>query len=360
MTRSRTLTEDDLRRGGRRTCGLERRRSRPCAKPRATAPQRVDADIASARASGVRFTPTFFINGRRYDGPWDESVVHRRDAGLAGPSGAHGGARISRAGRRPPACMLLLATLLAVVVDQHAVGAGVRRRSGTRSVGLSLGDAAFRMSLLHWVNDALLTVFFLVVGLEIKREFTVGHLASRRAAPPCPSPRPSAAWSCPRSLYAADRLAGGVARIGWGVPMATDTAFAVALIVMMGAPRAGGAAHLPDRRRHRRRHRRHRRGGHCFYSDAADISAGPGRRAAVVRLCSRMLQPLARVYRVAPYAARSAWCCGSSSMPVDCTPRSAGVLLAALHPDAPAAEPQTRWCAGEPHLSRPKRSHGGE
>jgi NhaA family Na+:H+ antiporter len=41
---------------------------------------RVDADTASSRASGVRFTPTFYINRRRYDGPWDEELSRRRDA----------------------------------------------------------------------------------------------------------------------------------------------------------------------------------------------------------------------------------------------------------------------------------------
>ena len=87
------------------------------------------------------------------------------------------------------------------------------------------------MSLQHWVTDGLLTIFFLVVGLEIKREFTVGHLASRRSA------------RCHRGRDRRHGRAGGLylAMIpdgpwahGWGVPMATDTAFAVALIVMMG------------------------------------------------------------------------------------------------------------------------------
>ena len=51
-----------------------------------------------------------------------------------------------------------------------------------RELGFSLGDQSFGMSLRNWVNDGLLTIFFLVVGLEIKREFTVGHLANRRSA----------------------------------------------------------------------------------------------------------------------------------------------------------------------------------
>jgi len=89
------------------------------------------------------------------------------------------------------------------------------------------------MSLLHWINDGLLTVFFLVVGLEIKREFTVGHLATRRSAA-LPVAGAIGGMVAPAALYLAV-IPGGPWSHGWGVPMATDTAFAVALIVMMGA-----------------------------------------------------------------------------------------------------------------------------
>jgi NhaA family Na+:H+ antiporter len=101
-----------------------------------------------------------------------------------------------------------------------------------RPFGLSFGDAAFTMSLRHWVNDGLLTVFFLVVGLEIKREFTVGHLASRRSAA-LPIAGAIGGMAAPALIYLAFLPSGPWAH-GWGVPMATDTAFAVALIVMMG------------------------------------------------------------------------------------------------------------------------------
>ena len=128
--------------------------------------------------------------------------------------------------------LLLLATILAVALTNSALGPGFEA-FWEQDFGFTLGDAGFRMSLLHWVNDGLLTIFFLVVGLEIKREFTVGHLASRRsAALPIAAAIggmvvPAAAlhgWCIPQGPWAH----------GWGVPMATDTAFAVALIVMMG------------------------------------------------------------------------------------------------------------------------------
>ena len=88
------------------------------------------------------------------------------------------------------------------------------------------------MPLIDWINHGLLSVFFLVVGLEIKREFTVGHLAGRRAAA-LPIAAAIGGMVVPASVYALLIPAGGWAQ-GWGVPMATDTAFAVALIAMMG------------------------------------------------------------------------------------------------------------------------------
>ncbi|MBT8461630.1 MAG: Na+/H+ antiporter NhaA, partial [Gemmatimonadetes bacterium] len=98
--------------------------------------------------------------------------------------------------------------------------------------GLVFGDWALKMSLLHWVNDALMAVFFFVVGLEIKREILFGELASmRRAALPVVAAIGGAV--VPAALYWAFNR-GGQYVGGWGVPMATDIAFAVAILAMLG------------------------------------------------------------------------------------------------------------------------------
>ncbi len=230
MTRSRTLTEEDLvavaddLRLGERAPDVTQALAHD-------AKSRVDADVASSHASGVKFTPTFFINGRRYDGPWDEASF--TDAMLGSLGHRVRTAALGFASWAPSTgVILLLATLLAVIAINSPAGAAFEDFWRT-SFGLSLGDAQFRMSLSHWVNDALLTVFFLVVGLEIKREFTGGHLATRRSAA-LPIAAAIGGMAVPALIYMVF-VPSGPWHTGWGVPMATDTAFAVALIAMMGA-----------------------------------------------------------------------------------------------------------------------------
>lgn len=226
MTRSEQLIEDDLR-AVAADIGLTTDAIEGGQRARA----RVDADVESARRSGVMFTPTFFINGRRYDGPWDENSL--TDAMLGSLGHRVRSAALDFASWAPSTgVLLLLATVLAVVLTNSPLGADFESFWETH-LGFAFGAAGFEMSLRHWINDALLTVFFLVVGLEIKREFTVGHLASRRSAA-LPIAGAVGGMLAPALVYLLAIPAGPWTQ-GWGVPMATDTAFAVALIVMMGA-----------------------------------------------------------------------------------------------------------------------------
>jgi NhaA family Na+:H+ antiporter len=235
MTRSNTLTEDDLRAvadelGLARQNALDGQDAQDAQATIQRAKARVDRDVESARASGVQFTPTFFINGRRYDGPWDESSFS--DAMLAPLGYRVRTAALSFASWAPSTgVLLLLASVLAVGLTNSALGPGFDAFWHT-NFGFTFGEFDFRMSLLHWVNDGLLTIFFLVVGLEIKREFTVGHLASWRSAA-LPIAAAIGGMAVPALLYLLV-IRPGPWSIGWGVPTATDTAFAVALIAMMG------------------------------------------------------------------------------------------------------------------------------
>ncbi len=228
MTRSSTLTEEDLRVVAADLGVADDQQDAKEAEINAR--KRVESDEASARASGVRFTPTFFINSRRYDGPWDESSFE--DAMLGSLGHRVRSAALDFASWAPSAgILLLLASILAVVITNSALGPTFEA-FWEQPWGFTAAGGAFELSLRHWINDGLLTVFFLVVGLEIKREFTVGHLATRRSAA-LPIAAAIGGMLVPAVIYSIVVPDGPWAH-GWGVPMATDTAFAVALIAMMG------------------------------------------------------------------------------------------------------------------------------
>jgi len=106
---------------------------------------------------------------------------------------------------------------------------------------IGLGDVAITEDLAHWVNDGLMTLFFFLISLEIKREIVTGDLRHpRRAALPVIAA--AGGVVVPILIYLAI-TAGTSATGGWGIPMATDAAFAIAALALLGE-RVGVGAKL--------------------------------------------------------------------------------------------------------------------
>ena len=100
-------------------------------------------------------------------------------------------------------------------------------------LALVFGTSTFALSLQHWINDGLMVAFFFVVGLEIKRELSVGHLSSLRQAV-LPVAAAVGGMVVPAAIYLSFNTGGPGAR-GWGVPMATDIAFALGILALLGS-----------------------------------------------------------------------------------------------------------------------------
>ncbi len=128
--------------------------------------------------------------------------------------------------------LLLICTIVALVWA-NSPWAGVYDDLLHTYVGLSWGAAEFKLSLLHWINDGLMVVFFFVVGLEIKREVVVGQLSDVRKAI-LPVAAAAGGMIVPAILYSFFN-AGGDGAAGWGIPMATDIAFALGILALFGS-----------------------------------------------------------------------------------------------------------------------------
>jgi NhaA family Na+:H+ antiporter len=190
---------------------------------------RVRTDARSGLQSGARVTPTFFINGRRYEGAWDEASLS--EALLRSLGHRLHAASVDFARWAPSTgLLLLLMTLLALTLSNSAAGESFLA-FWDRALALRLGRTEFGLPLIDWVNQGLLTIFFVVVGLEIKRELTVGRLASRRAAA-LPLAAAAGGMIGPALIFLS--LAPESYGHAWGMTITTDTAFAVALIVLLG------------------------------------------------------------------------------------------------------------------------------
>ena len=141
---------------------------------------RVEDDLDEARRNGVHGTPTIFVDGLRYDGAWDffsmadafEQPVSeriRRSARAFASLPASGG------------LVLLIAAALALICANSPL-AGYYHTFIQSSFGIGPPGSVLSLTIGDWCSEGLLAVFFLLVGLEIRREMTAGGLADPRAA----------------------------------------------------------------------------------------------------------------------------------------------------------------------------------
>lgn len=193
--------------------------------------RKIEEDRRSAGASEVADDPALFINGKRYAGAWDElSIIEEIERPF--------GVRLRDARERffawaaSAGFVLILATIAALLF----VNLGFHETYETwreTEFGFSFGEASFALTIEAWINDGLMAIFFLIVGIEIKREILYGELSSMSKAI-LPLIGAIGGIVAPILLYLAFN-AGLDTQGGWGIPMATDIAFTLGLIALLGS-----------------------------------------------------------------------------------------------------------------------------
>nr|MBA3983372.1 Na+/H+ antiporter NhaA [Acidimicrobiia bacterium] len=128
--------------------------------------------------------------------------------------------------------ILLVVATLCALVWANSPWRGSYEAFWSTVIRVELGSYRFEEDLVHVVNDLLMALFFFVVGMEIKRELVVGELRDRRAIA-LPAMAALGGMVVPAVVYAAINR-GGDGAAGWGIPMATDIAFALGVVALLG------------------------------------------------------------------------------------------------------------------------------
>lgn len=128
--------------------------------------------------------------------------------------------------------LLLFVSALAAMVWANSGWAETYRRIWEIPLGISFDDFRMDISLHYWINDGLMAMFFFVVGLELKREFMAGELSNLKKAM-LPLAAAVGGMVVPALIYLYFNPS-STERSGWGIPMATDIAFALGVLTLLG------------------------------------------------------------------------------------------------------------------------------
>ncbi|HEY2455638.1 MAG TPA: Na+/H+ antiporter NhaA [Scandinavium sp.] len=130
--------------------------------------------------------------------------------------------------------ILIFAAALAMLLANMGSTSGLYHSFLDTPVQLRVGALEINKNMLLWINDALMAVFFLLIGLEVKRELIVGSLASRQQAV-FPIIAALGGMVVPALVYLAFNVQDPITREGWAIPAATDIAFALGVLALLGS-----------------------------------------------------------------------------------------------------------------------------
>jgi NhaA family Na+:H+ antiporter len=191
--------------------------------------RRVEDDVEDGRRNGVTGTPTIFVDGHRYDGAWDfYSMLEALDRPV--------GAKVRRTARSfanlpASAGIALLVSAAAALFLANGPLAGLYQRFVDAPIGIGPTHGGVWLSVAEWCAEGLLTIFFLIVALEIRRELTSGSLQGRRAAAG-PILAAIGGVIAPAAIYLA--INQGATSKGWATGADTGIAFTLGVLAIFG------------------------------------------------------------------------------------------------------------------------------